>query len=336
MRALEAYSKRELTYDSDILRAMDGVFGYYAQVEPSVEQYWGLPLRWLGCKLSYKEYPTAALKHDDVVGAFLCAMLWQPRRRGVQIIKTGFEKRNGFPTWSWCGWKVQVTWTGMANTRHLKWGFKAPVFVETTTGGLIELNDEFARSLASGQSYTSLGVTCILRITTKVFDLPFIECALYRATPALEENDSFPARRGGQHWVKKDEGPGGGNLTHFVVQKNIGTSDRGLVWYLDLTKGGATTSSDLSFDTDTVNLNSMTLRCIVISYDRGMIVQSSNGISKRVGMLRFKGDFFENGRLRRNKNGNYDFDVSWPWADSVESMDLRDYFTGVVQTVRLG
>ncbi|KAI1055955.1 hypothetical protein LB506_009131 [Fusarium annulatum] len=46
---LEAYSKRELTYDSDVLRAMEGIFGFYAQLEPSVEQYWGLPLRWVGC-----------------------------------------------------------------------------------------------------------------------------------------------------------------------------------------------------------------------------------------------------------------------------------------------
>lgn len=52
MTNLEAYSKRELTYDSDVLSAMEGVFGFYAQLEPSVEQYWGLPLRWVGCQLS--------------------------------------------------------------------------------------------------------------------------------------------------------------------------------------------------------------------------------------------------------------------------------------------
>lgn len=45
MQDLKAYSKRELTYDSDVLRAMDGVFAFYAQLEPPVEQYWGLPVR---------------------------------------------------------------------------------------------------------------------------------------------------------------------------------------------------------------------------------------------------------------------------------------------------
>jgi hypothetical protein len=336
MRDLEAYSKRELTYDSDVLRAMEGVFGFYAQLEPSVEQHWGLPLRWVGCHLSTEVHRTARSMHDDVVGALLWAMLWKPAWNEVQISKTGLAKRKGFPTWSWSGWKVEVTWSYLENTKHLEKSFTAPLFMETTTGGLVEPNKGFSRSLVSGQSYAALGLTYIMRITTRVFDVPYIECAPYRPTYTLEKNDSFPTRRKGQHWVTKDERPQESNWTHFVVQKNIGASERGLVWSLDLTHGGATSSSDLAFDTDNINLNPMTLRCIVISYDYGMIVQSSNGISKRVGLLRFEGDFFENGRLRSNEYGYHDDDVSWPWTDSVQSRDLRDHFPSVVQTVRLG
>jgi hypothetical protein len=333
---VEAYSKRELTYDSDVLRAMDGVFGFYAQLEPSVEQYWGLPLRWVGCRLPTAEsYLTARLKHDDVVGALLWAMLWEPAWSELQTIKTDVVKRNGFPTWSWSGWKVEVVWGHLMNIEYREKTFTAPLFVETTTGGLVEPNKEFARSLVSGKSYASLGLTCILQITTEVFDVPFIECAPYRPTTS-EESNWFPTRRKGQHWVTKDECLNESNWTHFVVQKNIGASERGLVWLLDLTHGGATRSSDLAFDTDTINLNPMTLRCIVIGYDCGMIVQSSNGISKRVGLLRFKGEFFENGRLRSNEYGYHDDDVSWPWTNSVQSRDLRDHFPSVVQTVRLG
>ncbi|KAH7215260.1 hypothetical protein DER44DRAFT_806377 [Fusarium oxysporum] len=254
----QAYSKRELTYDSDVLRAMEGVFGFYAQLEPSVEQCWGLPLRW-----------------------------------------TGFAKRNGFPTWSWSGWKVGVRWNFLENVEHLEKSFTAPLFVETTTGGLVQLNNALARLLTSGQSYAALGLTYILRITTEVFDVPFIECEPYRPTITWEKSDSFPTRRKGQHWVTKEDYPHEGIWTHFVVQKNIGASERGLVWPLDLTHGGAATSSDLAFGTDTINLKPMTLRCIVISYDYGMIVQCSNGISKRVGLLRFEGEFFENDRASK-------------------------------------
>ncbi|VUC27618.1 unnamed protein product [Clonostachys rosea] len=342
MTDVEEYSRRELTYDSDVLRAMDGVFGFYAQLEPSVEQYWGLPLRWAGCKLSIGDrqtpvYRLAISKHGDVAGALLWAMLWKSAWSEVQNIEAGLARRNGFPTWSWSGWKVEVRWSFLTNINHLEKSFTAPLFVETMTGELLELNNEFAQSLASGQSYAALGLTYILRITTKVFDVPFIECAPYRPTFYYGKSDSFLPRRQGQHWVTKEEYPREeGSWTHFVVQKNIGGPERGIVWSLDLTHGGATSTSDLTFDTDTINFNPMTLRCIVIGHDCGMIVQSSNGISKRVGLLRFEGEFFENGRLRTNEYGWHDERSSWPWIDSVKSRDLRDYFPGVVQTIRLG
>jgi hypothetical protein len=199
MGDLEAYSKRELTYDSDILRAMEGVFSFYTQLELSVEQYWGLPPRWVGCQNSVDDYHTARLKHDDVVSALLWTMLWGPAWTEAQNIKTGLAKRSGFRTWSWSGWKVQVRWRRPKNVKYLKKSFTAPLFVETITSGLIEPNGEFARSLASGQFHAVLGLTYILRITTKVFDVPFIECAAYRPTPTSRMTGSFPTRRNGQH-----------------------------------------------------------------------------------------------------------------------------------------
>ncbi|KAF5566170.1 hypothetical protein FNAPI_1287 [Fusarium napiforme] len=296
MRDLEAYSKRELTYDSDVLRAMEGVFSFYAQLEPSVEQYWGLPLRWVGCKISIQgseDYDSAKSKHDDVAGALLWAMLWEPAWNKVQDIRNGLTKRSGVPTWSWAAWKVEVRWSYLTNIDHLEKNFTVPLFVETMTGDLVEPNDEFARSLASGKSCTALGLSHVLRITTTVFDLPFIERAPYRPTILYNSSASYPTIQKGQHWVTKDQRYHEANWTHFLVQKNIGVG-RGLVWFLDLTHGGVTSSSDLAFDTDTETINPrlLTLRCIVISHDRGMIVQSSSGISKRVGLLRFEGEFF--------------------------------------------
>nr|RBR00794.1 hypothetical protein FVER53263_11037 [Fusarium verticillioides] len=340
MTNLEAYSKRELTYDSDVLRAMEGIFGFYAQLEPSVEQYWGLPLRWVGCQLSNLDrkdvYHVAKAKYNDVVGALLWAMLWEPRWSEIDIPKTGFTKRDGFPTWSWSGWKVEVRWNFLDNAEHLEKSFTVPVFAETTAGGLVELNDTLARSLASGQSYPTLGLTYILRITTKVFDVPFMELAPYRPTRIWAKSNSFPTRLKSQHWVTMDDHSLEGRWTHFVVQKSIGTPQRGIVGSLDLTSGGATSASHLAFGTDTISLNPMTVRCIVISYDYGMIVQSSNGIFKRVGLLRFEGEFFENGLVSTDEYGHRDDTVTWPWTDSVQSRDLRDHFPSVVRTVRLG
>ncbi|KAF4993056.1 hypothetical protein FGRMN_6744 [Fusarium graminum] len=341
MTDMSTYSKRELTYDSDVLRALEGVFGFYAQLEPPVEQYWGLPLRWVSCRLSLKNRKTplhdlARSSHGDVVGAFLWAMLWEPAWSEVKTMRTGFAKRSGFPTWSWSGWKVEVTWSWLDSMEQLEKSFRVPLFVETTAGGMVEVNNEFVRSLTPGQSYTALGLTSILRITTKLFDVPFIESAPYKHTLYWETTDSYPTRYKGKHWVRKEECFDEDKWTHFIIQKNFGSSEKGLVWSLDLTHGGETSISDLALDTDNASLSPMILRCIVIGHDRGMIVKFRDGISKRVGLLKFEGEFFENGRLRTNEYGWHDKRSAWPWTDSVLSRDLRDHFPGVVQTVRLG
>jgi hypothetical protein len=53
-------------------------------------------------------------------------------------------------------------------------------------------------------------------------------------------------------------------------------------------------------------------------------------------LLRFEGEFFENGRVSTDEYGHHDESVIWPWTDSVQSKDLRDHFPGVERTVRLG
>ncbi|KAH7175045.1 uncharacterized protein B0J16DRAFT_388872 [Fusarium flagelliforme] len=341
MADLKAFSEREMTYDSDVLRAMDGVFSFYAQLQPPVEQYWGLPLRWVGCAISAFDqedaiHSTARSKHHDVVGAFLWAMLWEPEWRNTEVIETGLNKRNGFPTWSWCAWKSEVRWNFLSNMKNLEDSFTVPLFAETTTGGLVEVDDEFAQSLTSSQSFSALGLTYILRITTLAFDVSFVETEPYRFSGNWNDGNSFATRERGQHWVAKDDGHDGGTWTHFIVQKAIGSPDRGLFWSLSLTHGGETRCSDLSFVADAMDPKPMILRCIVISHDCGMIVQSSKGISKRVGLLRFRGEFFDNGRLRIRKGGGMDPSTRWQWVKLVESRDLRDHFPGVLRTIRLG
>ena len=271
MADLQAFSEREMTYDSDILRAMDGVFSFYAQLQPPVEQYWGLPLRWAGCAISAFDqedaiYSTARSKHHDVVGALLWAMLWEPEWRNTEVKETRLDQRDGFPTWSWCALESEARWTFLSNIRHLENSFTVPLFAETTTGRPVEVNNDFAQSLTSSQCFAALGLTYILRITTETFDLPFIESEPYRFPGNRAYGNSFLTRETGQHWVATEEGHGRGTWTQFIVQKNIGFPDRGLFWSLSLTHSGATCCSDLSFVADAPDPKPMILRCIVNSH----------------------------------------------------------------------
>ena len=323
------------------MTSLDGVFSFYAQLQPPVEQFWGLPVRWAGCAISAFDqedaiYSTARSKHHDVVGALLWAMLWEPEWRNTEVTETRLDQRDGFPTWSWCAWKSEVRWSFLSNIRHLENSFTVPLFAETTTGELVEVNNEFAQSLTSSQCCAALDLTYNLRITTEAFDIPFIESDPYRFPGNREYGNSFPTRETGQHWVTKEEGHDRGTWTQFIVQKNIGSPGRGVFWSLSLTHGGATSCSDLSFVADAPDPKPMILRCIVVSHDYGMIVQSNNGIFRRLGLLRFRGEFFRNDSSRISDSEGMGSSTRWQSVKSVESRNLRDHFPGIVRTIRLG
>ncbi|PQE14955.1 heterokaryon incompatibility protein [Rutstroemia sp. NJR-2017a WRK4] len=81
-RAVEAHTRRMLTYPSDILNALAGVLMTQSRMM-DCEIFQGLP---------------AAI--------FDIAMLWQPSG------ETEMRRREGFPSWSWAGWEGKVAWRG--------------------------------------------------------------------------------------------------------------------------------------------------------------------------------------------------------------------------------
>jgi hypothetical protein len=102
---------------------------------------------------------------------------------------------------------------------------------------------------------------------------------------------------------------------------------RALVWPLFLTCSTADTE-DIRKDPET-----RTIECVVIGHEYGLLVQTREGASKRVGLVRFKCEFLIDGRMR----GYDDYsDGKWKWTYKVEKVDLRDYFPGSVRTVYLG
>lgn len=83
MDLLQEYTTRRLTHDTDILAAFSGILAYFApQLGPNIM---GLPERVIDSALLWK-WP----QHELV------------------------PRRSGFPSWSWCGWKV-------GHSRKLEW-----------------------------------------------------------------------------------------------------------------------------------------------------------------------------------------------------------------------
>lgn len=85
---IEEYTQRSMTYDSDALNGMLGLLRAFSRLRSPVYHFWGVPF--------YKTGSTQRRAVDTFVKS-LCWRLVRPSKR-----------REGFPSWSWTGWKGAV------------------------------------------------------------------------------------------------------------------------------------------------------------------------------------------------------------------------------------
>ncbi|KAF7672899.1 hypothetical protein GT037_008850 [Alternaria burnsii] len=141
-RLLEDYCGRELSVESDAIRAFEGVFHNYRR-KHHVHQYRGIPIMPL-TRMIYLEGI-----HRSRGEAFAAGLTWSNRAPGA--------RRSLFPTWSWAGWTVSIRYQshlcvfglGLGDDRPLK------IFIENCDGSLSdmdELSDDLLDQGVSGSS----------------------------------------------------------------------------------------------------------------------------------------------------------------------------------------
>jgi hypothetical protein len=101
-RHIEEYSKRSITYDQDILNAFLGVFRAYTQLVDPTYHIWGVPIinhhPYNSTTLSSRIQSPIGIRKNGLTRGLLWASVHPSQRR------------LGFPTWSWAGWKGEVMW----------------------------------------------------------------------------------------------------------------------------------------------------------------------------------------------------------------------------------
>ncbi|RBR18917.1 uncharacterized protein FIESC28_05839 [Fusarium coffeatum] len=242
MFLIQSFTYRELTKEEDVLEAMGGLFNFHSQLEPPIETFWGLPIRRSGYGMSNLELDAyragnSNLKHEDIAGAILLGLQWYPY--GTERLVT---RREGFPSWSWSGWK-----------------------------------------------------TVTLRFDAQVLEVPFVKWKDYKGRGSYSEELSIGYMR---NFIS-------GDSVRFAAVRTIGSevlslvsdqssTSRALVWPLFLTCSTADTE-DIRKDPDT-----RTIECVVIGDEYGLLVQTRDGVSKRVGLMRFESDY---GKYRQDDLG---------------------------------
>jgi hypothetical protein len=81
---ITSYTQRNLTYDSDILNAFDGVLEEFGHQNPPIRSHWGVPL---------------PRDESGYFNAMLIGLCWSH-----YVQSGGSYRRPGFPSWSWAGW----------------------------------------------------------------------------------------------------------------------------------------------------------------------------------------------------------------------------------------
>lgn len=86
MRLVEQYTARDLTYDTDSLKAFTGLIRRFETSKTAVNQIWGVPF----CR---------GESEKETIDSFVDGLRWKH-----SFIDGKPRRRPGFPSWSWAGW----------------------------------------------------------------------------------------------------------------------------------------------------------------------------------------------------------------------------------------
>ncbi|KAH7094869.1 hypothetical protein FB567DRAFT_511256 [Paraphoma chrysanthemicola] len=136
VRAIEQYSLRDLTYDDDVLRGLQGILSAYES--RGFSHYWGVPSLNLHLRASNNQNENE--KRNDI-DSFVFGLCWRPK----ELCK----RRLHFPTWSWTGWKGSVSYDWFYHKEQLMKSTDVEVSLEKKNGehlSWVEISQSHNRS----------------------------------------------------------------------------------------------------------------------------------------------------------------------------------------------
>jgi hypothetical protein len=96
------YSQRNLTYENDILRAVQGILKSFESI--NIYSLWSVP------EFELAERTSQGVPDVDRK-SLLLGLTWLVCHMDSQVLVERIERREGFPTWSWVGWQGTVSWS---------------------------------------------------------------------------------------------------------------------------------------------------------------------------------------------------------------------------------
>ncbi|KAH5095560.1 hypothetical protein HBI38_030660 [Parastagonospora nodorum] len=170
IRLIENYTWRHLSYESDALKAVSGIFRHQREASKPIFSLSGLPYY---PPSAHGTSPEATQRPEEVLALTL---LWCHRKRTVQT-----KRRYMFPSWTWAGWSGPVIW--MCHDKSYIRG--NPTTVTTHIRSARMLNDA-GQDVEYRSSATNLQ-EALDSVTVLVLEALMIPPDLFRSKGLLEE-----------------------------------------------------------------------------------------------------------------------------------------------------
>ncbi|RDL40215.1 uncharacterized protein BP5553_00194 [Venustampulla echinocandica] len=125
---IHEFSRRELTFPSDALNAMQGIFSHFEKAKAPVYQMMGVVIPSPAAMLEYSRGPP----HPQWSPANSLAMglTWYWKKPG--------RRRKGFPSWSWAGWEGEVSGKLWLMSSWATPQIECEVSIENDSGALLQ------------------------------------------------------------------------------------------------------------------------------------------------------------------------------------------------------
>lgn len=172
MDCASAYPKKQMTYEMDVLNAMQGIFHAFEKAPQCVHQLWGVPILPSSASSSASSLEPVHLESYEhmsrtAIECFAVGLLWRYGEVG--------KRRPQFPSWSWAGWRSSERLR--LQPRLSDWDEKiftnSKLWIEDVNGQLLGIPD-LARSYRSRLELLILHTfNCLWRIESQTIKTIF-------------------------------------------------------------------------------------------------------------------------------------------------------------------
>lgn len=262
---IEAYTTRQLSYQSDILRAFQGVFSIFSNRENPILHHWGIPTRLDdyrdGRPPRNSDYAMRKLPQTQASfsSALAYGLLWR-----LEYGKNYADRRAGFPSWSWAGWIAPVYWDRLySKSEQVIDGNVNIKQLSHNSGGSSTFSNEVDH-LDTRSNVAFLQGSQSAQVLSIVADVLELRFKLVTGDESVQSIDS-------QHRYSPPR---------FQIEAQVCFNNRWISWVLELT--ARVEKGDSLWKT----LQEEPVDCLLLGRRLGLVVWGEGQIKERVGVIR--------------------------------------------------